>query len=131
MPFLKPFQGLFSLIQQKRLGRPMLCGWAMCSWSQCGEENPCAGVYQQRYPRLDFWTKGYTPKGRRSNFVMRPCWPSQPPSEARDAQQAKFVTALRMWQALTTQQKKFYNDYATRISKRGYDYFMSKTLKSL
>lgn len=131
MPFITPYEKIPAFKITKRLGRPNQCGWAICGWSQCGDVNDCSGVYQQRVRRLDFWTPGYTPAGKKDNFIMKPAWPSQPPSEARDAQQAKFSTALSMWQALTNEQKQAYNLIATRRSRRGYDYFMSKTLKSL
>jgi len=103
----------------------------MCGWSQCGDIGELNGVYQQRRHRKWDGIGGFIIAQKQNNFFQKPAWPAQPPSEARDAQQAKFKTALEMWQALTIEQKKYYNTIANRRSKRGYDYFMSKTLKSL
>lgn len=131
MPFVGYPQQILGLKIRKRLGRPNKCGWAICGWAQCGDTNDFSGVYQQRRPRKGNGLAGLIIFGKQKNFVQKPAWPSQPASAARDAQQAKFKTALLAWQALTNEQKKFYNTYASRISRRGYDYFMSKTLKSL
>lgn len=131
MPFIGPFEKIPAFTITKRLGLPNKCGWAICGWSQCGDIDDYSGVYQQRRNRqwngVDGFIIGKVPK----NFFMKPAWPSQPPSEARDAQQAKFSTALLMWQALTNEEKQVYNAIADKYSKRGYDIFMSRTLKSL
>lgn len=113
-----------------RIGLPNLCGWAICGWSHCGDDNEKTGVYQMRYSDKGR-VMGEPRRGHQNICYMRPCWPTQPPSEARDAQQAKFKTALAAWQALTSEQKKAYNTAARRYGKRGYDVFMSQTLKSL
>jgi hypothetical protein len=116
---------------RKRLGLPNKCGWAVPGWSECGDDNDFTGTFQQRRPRIGNGKLGPVIFGRQKNFVMKPTWPIQPASALRDAQQDKFKTALSMWQALTNEQKMFYNQIATRRSKRGYDLFMSQTLKSL
>jgi len=131
MPFISSWDRLPAIIIRKRLGKPNLCGWAICGWSECGDNNPWSGVYQQRRNRQWDGVGGFVISQKQRNFIQKPAWPSQPPSEARDAQQAKFKTALEMWQALTPEEKKAYNSIAIKKSRRGYDYFMSKTLKSL
>ena len=131
MAFVTYPQRVIGFQIRKRLGLPNMFGWIIPGWSQFGDDNEFTGVYQQRYRRLDYWTVGYTPKGKRDNFRMCPAWPIQPASSARDAQQAKFKTALLAWQALTNEQKEVYNTYATKISKRGYDIFMHQKLLSL
>lgn len=131
MGFVTWPQRALGMTIRKRLGKPNMFGWLQFGWSEFGDTNEFSGVYQARYHRLDFWTPGYNPKGPRRDFWMRPAWPEQPASAARDAQQAKFKTALSMWQALTNEEKMWYRRYASRMSKRGYDYFMHKTLKSL
>ena len=131
MAFVKFPQRALGLQIRKRLGLPNMFGWIIPGWSQFGDDNEFAGVYQQRYRRLDFWSADYTPKGKRGNFRMRPAWPIQPASSARDAQQAKFKTALQAWQDLTDEEKQAYNTYASKFSKRGYDYFMHKKLLDL
>lgn len=131
MPFITSFEKIPAAKIRKRLGLPNQCGWAICGWSQCGDDNEYSGVYQQRRNRKWDGVNGFIISQHQRNFFQQPAWPSQPPSEARDAQQAKFKTAIAMWQALTNEQKAVYNKYATRLPIRGFDYFMSKTLKSL
>jgi len=131
MPFLEYPQASIAMKIRKRLGKPNMYGWMMYGWSEYGDDNEFSGVYQSRKHRRYNGDGTFTLYGRNKNFVMKPAWPSQPPSAARDAQQAKFVQALEMWQSLTEAQKKAYNTIATKRSKRGYDLFMSQTLKSL
>lgn len=130
MPFVGAWEYLPAIKITKRLGKPNQFGWIRFGWSEFGDNNPWAGCYQQRRHRKWDGAGGFIIGGSQKNFIMKPAWPVQPASVARDAQQAKFVTALQMWQALTSEQKKVYNTIATKISRRGYDYFMSKTLKS-
>lgn len=130
MPFVEVGQYIPADTLRKRMGKPNMFGWIMFGWSEFGDNNYASGVYQQRRNRhWDGGTHFISDKHPR-NFIMKPAWPVQPPSEARDAQQVKFKTALLAWQALTISEKKVYNTIASRISRRGYDYFMSKTLKS-
>lgn len=131
MSFIKPFEKVPCIKIRKRLGLPNQCGWIICGWSQCGDDNKYCGVYQQRRHRKGNGKLAPVIFGSPKNFFQMPAWPSQPPSVLRDAQQDKFKIALSMWQALTTNEKMAYNRYASRLSRRGYDYFMSKTLKSL
>ena len=130
MGFITPWEKFPAMILRKRLGRPVYCGWAWCGWSECGEEGENLGVYQQRYRRLDFWTSGYTPKGKKQNFFMRPTWPENPQSEAQIIQREKMSSAISAWWALTDEQKAWYRNYANRISRKGYNYFISQYLKS-
>ena len=130
MPFVEYPQTILGVTIKKRLGLPNMCGWAICGWSECGDDNIFSGLYQQRRPRQGNGLIAPVIFGKQKNFVQRPQWPIQPPSEARDAQQTKFKNALLAWQALTESEKQYYNTYASRLSRRGYDYFMSKTLKS-
>lgn len=131
MPFIKVCEKIPAETIRKRLGKPNLFGWCIFGWSEFGDDNPYSGVYQQRRNRKWDGIGGFIIGKVQKNFYQKPAWPVQPPSAARDAQQAKFKTALQMWQALTNEQKKVYNQIANRRSRRGYDYFMSKTLKSL
>lgn len=131
MPFIEVGQGVPADTIRKRLGKPNFFGWIRFGWSEFGENSEYNGLYQQRRNRRWNGVDGFISSSRQRNFMMKPYWPVQPPSEARDAQHAKFKTALLAWQALTIEQKKYYNTIASKLSRRGYDYFMSKTLKSL
>jgi hypothetical protein len=131
MPFVEVGQYIPADTLRKRMGKPVGFGWIAFGWSEFGDDNYYQGVYQQRRNRRWNGVDGFISEKHPRNFIMKPCWPVQPPSVARDAQQAKFKTALLAWQALTTSEKMAYNKIGTRISRRGYDLFMSKTLKSL
>lgn len=131
MPFITTFEKIPAFKIRKRLGLPNMCGWAIPGWSECGDDNDFTGVYQQRRPRIGNGALAPVIFGKQKNFIQCPTWPIQPASALRDAQQEKFKTALLAWQALTNEQKMFYNQIATRRSKRGYDLFMGQTLKSL
>lgn len=131
MPFVEVGQYIPADTLRKRMGLPNGFGWLRFGWSEFGDDNYYQGVYQQRRNRKWNGVDGFNMISGPRNFIMKPAWPTQPASALRDAQQAKFSTALGMWQALTAEQKKYYNTIASRRSRRGYDYFMSKTLKSL
>jgi len=131
MPFIDCWEKIPAFKITKRLGKPNMFGWIIFGWSEFGDDNEYAGVYQQRRNRKWNGVGGFIIAKSQRNFFQKPAWPTQPPSEARDAQQAKFKTALSMWQALTDEEKKAINKIATKMSRRGYDYFMSKTLKSI
>ena len=131
MPFVEAPQSILGFTIKKRLGKPNMFGWLIPGWSEFGDDNIFTGMYQRRRGRTGNGKNEPVIFGKPKNFRQRPGWPSQPASALRDAQQDKFKTALLMWQALTDEQKQVYNTVATKISKRGYDYFMTKTLKSL
>ena len=120
-----------NLTIRKRLGLPNKCGWAVPGWSQCGDDNDFTGVYQARKKRIGNWHNWRIGDPKPLTFVMKPTWPTPVYCAANEARRAKLKTALSMWQALTNAEKNVYNDIASRISKRGYDYFMHKTFKSL
>jgi len=131
MGFINQFEKIPAATIRKRLGSPIYCGWAMCGWTQCGEDNERCGVYQQRYRRLDFWTAGYTPKGKKRNFFMKPAWPDNPQYENQQIWRGSFADAVAAWQALTAGQKREYDIIAIRKRRCGYHFFVSQYLKSL
>jgi len=130
MPFVEVGELIPADTIRKRLGKPNYFGWICFGWSEFGDDSYCSGVYQQRRKRKWNGVDGFIISQRQRNFIMKPAWPVQPPSALRDAQQLKFKNALLAWQALTDEEQKSYNTIASRRSRRGYDYFMSKTLKS-
>jgi len=131
MGFITTWEKIPCFKIRKRVGPPVQCGWAMCGWSQCGDSDENWGVYQQRYRRLDFWTAGYNPKGKKENFFMKPAWPDNPQLENQQIWRGTFADAIAAWQALTSQQKREYNIIAIRRSRTGYNYFISQYLKSV
>ena len=131
MPFVEVGQYVPGDVLRKRLGKPNLFGWIKFGWTEFGDDNKYQGVYQQRRNRKWDGIGGFIMTSGPRNFIMKPAFPVYPNSDAQQIQTGKFKTALAMWQALTNAQKQAYNKIANRMSRRGYDYFMSKTLKSL
>jgi hypothetical protein len=131
MPFCKSFEALYSMKVRGRVGRPNSCGESWCGWSQCGEENLLSAVYQQRRKRIGNnhnWRIG-DPKPR--NFRMRHTWPPQNNTPAKIASMNNFANAVAAWQALTKEQKAYYNEIALKRRRHGYNFFISQFLKSI
>lgn len=130
MPFVTGKQAVIGFKIQRRIGRPMLCGYAWCGWSQCGEEIEWCGVYQQRRPRIGNGLAGPIIFGKQKNFFQAPTWPVNTITEARTAVRATFADAVSAWQNLTEQQKTYYNEISIKKGRHGYNYFISQYLKS-
>ncbi len=130
MPFLSSPNALFSFSAKKRLGLPNLCGWAFCSWSECGDDNEFAGVYQQRRSRnwdgVDGFIIGKEPK----NFFQMPAWPTNTITPARTIVRNKFRNGVNSWKLLTNEQKKSYNERADKKGRKGFCLYQSEFLKS-
>lgn len=131
MPFITPWEKIPAATIRKRLGKPNGFGWIIPGWSEFGDSCQYSGVYQQRHHRKWDGNGGFIITSGPINFFQKPAWPVDTPSAARTIERAKFATAVAMWQALTAEQKAYYNTIGTRQVKRGYDLFMHKTLKSL
>ena len=131
MPFIGVCEKIPADTIRKRLGKPNQFGWITFGWSEFGDNNPYSGVYQQRHNRKWNGAGGFIMTSGPKNFFMKPAWPVYVETWDRNVQIEKFKYSLIMWQALTEAEKMSYNRIASRKSKRGYDYFMSKTLKSL
>jgi len=113
-----------------KLGRPMDCGWAMCGWSECGESIEVSGTYQMRRVRKKVHKFGNGKFGKPKICKMMPTWPVNTITVPRTIVRGNFATAISMWQALTIEEKQAYNITAAKRRRRGFDYFMSLTLKS-
>lgn len=130
MPYINFPQKILGFTVTKRLGLPNMFGWIVPGWSMFGDTNDYAGVYQGRHRRLDFWTAGYNPKGKKDNFMMKPAWPSNPQTVPQQAHRATFADGVTAWQALTVEQKNVYRKNGTRKGRKGFCLFMSEYLKS-
>lgn len=131
MPFVDFPQKAIGIDVRGRLGLPAQCGYIVPGWSEMGDDNDFVGVYQRRPRRLGTIVGGQVFMQKKENFWMKPAWPVDPATAAQITQRDKMATAVSMWQALTTEQKKLYNDTATRKSRKGYNLFLAQTLKSL
>ena len=131
MPFVGVCTHVPADTMRKRLGKPNMFGWIMFGWSEFGDNNPYSGVYQQRHNRKWNGAGGFVMTSGPKNFIMKPAWPADRETFDRKLQREKLIYAMIVWQSLTAEEKMEYNKIASRIPKRGFDYFMSKTLKSL
>lgn len=131
MPFVKWPQQALGFKIRKRLGKPNMFGWLIPGWSDYGDDNIFSGVYQQRRSRTWNGAGGFIIGKKPNNFWQCPAWPKNTITTYKINAQNNFKTALLAWQNLTDEEKDVYNKLATKRSKRGYDVFMSKTLKSL
>jgi len=131
MPFIEPIRALYSFKAWGRMGRPMLCGYAWCGWSQCGEDIEMAGVYQQRRHRIGNGLREPIIFGAQKNFFQAPTWPVNPRTVKQQAWRSNFADAVLAWQNLTDEQKAYYNAKNDRRGWSGYNYYLSCYLKSL
>jgi len=123
-------QRTIGMVVRKKIGRPMFCGLAWCGWSQCGEENELAGIYQMRRIRAGIW-KWYNDKfGRNQICFMRHYHKIYENTPAQQICAGKFQDAVLAWQGLTDEQKMAYNVIANKRSRKGYNFFISQYLKS-
>lgn len=128
MVFIKKIDGLHSIIQQGRLGRPMFCGTSICSWSQCGEDIEESGVYQNRHVRFGNQITGITITPKVKICKMKQCWPVFPYNVNRERTNNNFKNAVLAWNNLTNEQKEEYNTINAGKLKCGYNYFIKQQL---
>lgn len=130
MPIISPFKEFYSAAVQKRYGRPNSCAEAVCGWSQCGDDDERAAVYQKRHRRADFWRPGYTPKKGIGFCKERYYYGHNPQTLSQQFNRNRFGDAVRAWQMLTNEEKSVYNKIAVKLSKSGYNLFIASWLKS-
>ena len=128
--FVKAGQKLASLKMWKRLGKPNQCGWIVPGWSEMGDDNDFAGVYQGRPRRKTFVVLGEKIPGKRLNFFMKPAWPVNPQTAPQQVQRTKFADGVTEWLNLTTEQKMVYTVRADKKQRQGFCLFMSEYLLS-
>lgn len=128
--FVKPGEKLASLKMTKRLGKPTQFGWITYGWSEFGDDNFAAGVYQGRPRRKTFVQRGEKIPGKRYNFFMKPAWPVNTITERRTEVRGKFRDGVNAWKDLTPEQKSWYNEKADKQRRKGFCLFMSQFLKS-
>lgn len=126
--FVKPGEKLASIKITKRLGKPTQFGWIMNGWSEYGDDNFCAGVYQGRPRRKTFVQRGEKIPGKRQNFFMKPAWPENTITERRTEVRNKFRDGVNAWKDLTTEEKSCYNIKANKERRKGFCLFMSEHL---
>ena len=113
-----------------RVGYPCGLGYGQFGEVRFGYWNPIAGVYARRragkkdvrFPRYE--------SGRPSTILLRRPVPTNPRTEAQQAQRYKMRGIAEAWRSLTPEQKYAYNSAAGRRGRRGIDVFTSEQLKA-
>jgi hypothetical protein len=108
-----------AIITKKILGYGVGFGEVAFGYSLFGDDMEVAGVY--RYGG-----------GRRPRSVDRMVHyaPTNPQSVEQQANRSTFADAVSEWQGLTAEERLEYNDRAKRISRHGYNLFISEYLKA-
>jgi hypothetical protein len=130
MPFVKPGELIPADTLRGRMGKPNGLGWVIFGWTEFGDDNYYQGVYQQRRNRKWDGNGGFIIGKVQKNFFQKPAWPVNTITEARTITRNNFRNAVQAWQALTTTEKNDIRKIAHKKGKRGYDWFLSQTLKS-
>jgi hypothetical protein len=85
--------------------------------AEYGDSNPATGIYQVR-PR----------KSGNINVKMKFYWPTNHQYEPQQTWRGIFGIAISAWQALTEEDKNFYNNRAIGKPMSGYNLFISEAL---
>jgi len=103
-----------------KVGRPANYGRKRNGWVFYGEEkNPKWGIYR-------IFTQTGTQKQVKCVFYI----PTNPQTEAQQANRNKFINALTEWNALTDEEKEVYNEKAKGKSMTGYNVFVKEYMLS-
>ena len=129
--FVKAGQKLASFKMWKRLGKPNQCGWIVPGWSEMGDDNDFAGVYQGRPRRKTFVVLGEKIPGKRLNFFMKPAWPVNTITAPRTAVRDKFRDGVDAWKALSAETKELYSVRANKKQRQGFCLWMSEYLNTV
>lgn len=119
MVIVTPDEAFLSFDAKRKFGWPNGYGLAVYGYSRYGDNNPLAGVYQTYHGKDGLITV-------RKKFY----WPSNPSSSLVDARRAVFADGVAAWQALTSLQKKSYDDLTSPSNMSGYNRFLRLYLKS-
>ena len=111
--------GLLSLDQRNMVGLPNGLGFIQLGWSELGDDNIRAGVYQLRHSK----------KGTKC-IKMRHYVTPNPRTENQQAQRSKFSAGMAGWRLLDTEQKKIYDELGALLHMSGMNYFLREYLKN-
>lgn len=104
-------------------------GFARYSDAKFGDGDRIGGIYQRRVTGYN--RHGINPdRPRRSYYVrMRKYRPTNPRSEAQQANRARFTAANAAWSELTPEEKVYYNKRGKKSGKQGRSVFISWYMK--
>lgn len=107
---------------------------ASISGGYYGEAEFGTGGFGSTDPNPNAWCYGIYQQRRCSDGIrcvqMKFYKPTNPQTEAQQAQRAKITAAVTAWQSLTDEQKKVYNDNAVKYHITGYNLFCKEYLLS-
>ncbi len=103
----------------KRLGKPNSLGEMWCGWSELGDDDPYAGVYQTR-PR------------KRGQIVvkMRHAWPDCGHTVRQEEMRSIFADGVSAWHGLTPLEKQSYNQRKYPLGMSGFARHMKEYLNA-
>lgn len=104
---------------RKKLGRSSEYGQRLYGNFEYGEQNNKFGIYQIR----SRYGKQVMVK---ENFY----WPTNPQTEAQQANRQKYTDGIVAWQGLTSEQKEIYNEFARYKPYSGYNLFLREYILS-
>jgi hypothetical protein len=119
MAIVDAYSGLFSFGQHGKFGLPNGFGRLMFGWSKFGYGEEKAGYYQKR--KL---------KSGGGHCRLRHYWPKNPQTVAQQAHRQKFANAVLAWHGLTDEAKALYNRKGDNVGVEGFNYFISKYIKT-
>ena len=115
---------------RRKGGRSNGLGFYVCGELKLGENNDFGGIYQRR-------VTGYNNTGyrdglpRKTYYVkMRSYAPTNPRTVTQQNNRARMNAAVAAWQDLTDEQKFAYNHRGNKLSRRGYNLFISEWLQT-
>lgn len=112
-----------------KLSRGAGFGFIRCGSGKYGDQKRIGGIYQRRR-RTTNAGNGSPKKHTKYILVkMRSYRPSNPQTVPQQANRTKFTAAVEAWALLTTEEKRAYNERATRKNRVGRQYFISEYLR--
>jgi len=130
MPIVEGVKRLFSTSSRKIFGRHRHYGRAMFGWSSFGDDDIIVSVKNTPLTREDHIFSGiYSLKhlNNKRQFMRNEYYsPYNPRTEPQQSNREKIADAVLAWQALTSEQKGFYNERAKGKHYSGYNLFVKE-----
>ncbi len=151
MPQVEGEKKLYSLQARKRFGFSQDYGSGFYGYIRCGEDNPFAGIYQQKIIRKGYYQGygtsyfGYTRYGQtrppggvfehnktvyeKVTYKEKFYWSANPNTVAQQTRRNKFKHGMSAWSALTSDQKLSWKNRAESYQMNGSNLFLRYFLK--
>lgn len=124
-----PHNSMLAFGLRKRLGAGSEYGFNDLGRSHYQEAVPMSGTYQRRVTGYNQY--GRNPNRKRTEYyvLMRDCTPNNPRTVPQQANRNKFKDAMTAWKALTPEEKRDYNEAATKIGRYGVHLFIKQYMR--